>query len=77
MAGMNLRTGISAGANYSPMTPASAVPPSSRNTIAQAAYGVSGSGADIGGPRTAGFGSASIGVFAIGALIFIWWSLPR
>lgn len=76
MAGMSLRTGISAGGSYSPMTPASAVPPTSRNTIAQAAYGVSGTGLGT-GPRTAGFGSAAIGMASIAALVFIWWSLPR
>jgi hypothetical protein len=76
MAGMSLRTGISAGGSYSPMTPASATPPSSRSTIAQAAYGISGSGLGS-GPRTAGFGSTAVGMVAIASLVFIWWSLPR
>lgn len=76
MAGLSLSTGIRAGANYSPMTPAAATPPTARNTIAQAAYGINGSGANY-GPRTAGYGSVGVGLVSIGLLIFIWWSLPR
>lgn len=76
MAGMNLRTGFTVGGSYTPLMPASATPPTSRNTIAQAAYGVDTTGMGS-GPRTAGFGSVTVGMVSMALLVFLWWSLPR
>lgn len=77
MSGLSLRTGISAGGSYTPMTPASALPPSASGaTIGQKAYGVSGAG-DASNPAIAGYGSVSVGVVALIAMIYFWWSLPR
>ena len=78
MSGLSLRTGLSAGASYTPMTPASAQPSTSGSmTIAQKAYGIQGSGVADSGPATAGFGSVTVGIVAIAALVYLWWSLPR
>ena len=78
MAGMNLRTGFSAGASYTPLTPASAQASTSGSmSIAQKAYGIKGSGVGDTGPATAGYGSVGVGVAAIIGLIYLWWSLPR
>jgi hypothetical protein len=78
MAGLSLSTSLRAGGTYTPMTPASAMTPSaSRTTIGQAAYGVSGTGADVGGPRTAGYGTVAAGIVSMLILGFLWWSLPR
>lgn len=77
MSGLSLRTGISAGGSYTPMTPASATPPSvSGATIGQRAYGISGTGNND-QRAVAGVGSVSVGVLALAALIYFWWSLPR
>ena len=44
-------------------------------TIAQQAYGtVAG---DTMGPRTSGIALMGGGAFALAAMVFIWWSLPR
>lgn len=76
MSGLSLRTGISAGGSYTPMTPASSTPPSvSGGTIGQRAYGISGTGSDQ--RAVAGFGSVGVGAFALIALVYFWWSLPR
>lgn len=77
MSGMSLRTGFSAGASYTPMTPASAVPTTAHATIAQRAYGISGSGGNDGGPARAAITSVGVGVIALSALVYLWWSLPR
>lgn len=80
MAGMSLRTGMSGGATlgtYTPMTPASANPPSgSGSTIGQQAYGVQGTGRQANYPM-ASVGSVGVGIAAIAALVYLWWSLPR
>lgn len=77
MPGMSLRTNLAAGGSYTPMTPASAQPSTSgANTIAQKAYGISGTGTG-GGTKTAAVGSVSLGTLALAALIYLWWSLPR
>jgi hypothetical protein len=76
MAGLSLRTGLSAGGTYQPMTPASAQASTSLGTVGQKAYGISGTGTSI-GPKTAGVGSVSTGCLALAALVFLWWSLPR
>lgn len=77
MPGMQLRTNLAAGGNYTPLTPASAQPSTSgANTIAQKAYGISGSGTG-GGTKTAAWGSMSVGALALAGLIYLWWSLPR
>lgn len=77
MSGLSLRTGMSAGASYTPMTPASATAASaSGSSIGQMAYGISGSG-DASNRAVAGYGSVTVGVVAIAALIYFWWSLPR
>ena len=78
-AGLSLRTGISGGlngsGNYTPMTPAAAQSPTSAS-IAQRAYGVSGTGVDS-GSIVAGAGSTAVGALALIGLIYLWWSLPR
>jgi|GraSoi2013_100cm_1033763.scaffolds.fasta_scaffold01979_7 hypothetical protein len=78
MSGMSLQTGINGrgSASYTPMTPGAANPSTAGSTIAQKAYGISGTGAGA-GPTTAAFGSVSIGALALAALVFLWWSLPR
>ena len=80
MAGLSLRTGLSAQASagsgsYTPLTPASATPPTAN--IAQQAYGISGSGADTYNDNIAWVGSVGFGVVALAALVYLWWSLPR
>ena len=81
MAGLNLRTGFSANVsapgsgNYSPLTPASALP--STANIANQAYGISGSGADTYNDNIAWVGSVAFGAVAIIALAYLWYSLPR
>jgi len=78
MSGLSLRTGISAGGSYTPMTPASASPSTANaGSIAQAAYGIAGTGGQPVGPATAGLGSVAVGVVAVVALIYLWWTLPR
>jgi hypothetical protein len=74
-AGLSLRTGISGSANYSPMTPGAAQSPTS-GSIAQRAYGISGTGVDT-GTAIAGYGGVGVGMLAIAALVYLWWSLPR
>ena len=58
--------------------PAAAIasPQASGLTVGQKAFGIV-AGGDDGGPRTAALGTIGAGVFALGALVFIWWSLPR
>jgi len=74
-AGLSLRTGVSG--SYTPMTPASAQPSTSGNsTIAQKAYGITGTGVST-GSGLAGYGSTTVGALALAALIYLWWSLPR
>lgn len=80
MAGLSLRTGVSANGslgtgNYAPLTPASASP--STAPIANQAYGISGSGADTYNDNVAWVGSVAFGVVALAALVYLWWSLPR
>jgi hypothetical protein len=77
MSGLSLRTGLSVGGSYTPLTPASGMPPSASSTIAQQAYGISGSGGTDVGPRTAALGTVSVGLISIGVLVYLWWSLPR
>lgn len=77
MAGLQLSAGVRAGSNYSPLTPASAsAPSSSAGSIGQQAYGITGSGVDTERP-IAGYGSVAVGIVAIAALVYLWWSLPR
>lgn len=79
MAGMSLRSGVAVGASFNPSIPVAAKAPSAprtgNRTMSQLAYGVGG-GTYGGKPHTA-IGSVGFGIFALGALIFIWWSLPR
>jgi len=78
-AGLSLRTGFSAGGNvgtYTPMTPASATPSTASQTIAQRAYGISGSGTSP-GDGVAAIGSVGVGVIALAALVYLYLSLPR
>lgn len=78
MAGILLRQNFNAGvSNYTPLTPASAAPPSSNaGSIGQMAYGISGTGAADTRP-VAGIGSVCVGTIALLALVYLWWSLPR
>lgn len=82
MAGLSLGTGLTVrsamgngSGNYAPLTPASATPPTA--PIAQQAYGISGSGANTWDGSIAWVGSVGIGVAAVAALVYLWWSLPR
>jgi hypothetical protein len=81
MPGLSLRTGInigSTGGSYTPMTPAAANSPTSNaGSIAQAAYGISGSGGAANGTVVPAYGSITIGVISLAALVYLWWSLPR
>lgn len=77
MPGMSLKTGLNIGGSYTPLTPAATTSPSARPTIAQQAYGVAGAGVNGVGPRTAAYGSVGMGIVAVVALTFLWWSLPR
>lgn len=74
--GLSLNMGAGVRGSYTPLTPASAMTPSSSSSIASKAYGVSGSGQAV-GPKTAGLGSVGVGMLSIGLMVFIWWSLPR
>lgn len=75
MSGLNL--GVKAGfsGNYSPMRPASAQPSTAPSNISQLAYGINGSGAVQ--DSTTAYGSVAVGVIALAALVYLWWSLPR
>jgi len=53
---------------------AGATPQGPRN-IGQQAFGIVAG--DSGGPNTSLYAALGGGAFALGALIFIWWSLPR
>lgn len=78
MAGLQLRSGFTAGGSYTPLTPASASRSTAADTsIAQQAYGISGTGVSGSGPRTAAYGSMALGLTAIAALVYLWWTLPR
>jgi len=82
--GLSLRTGINAGASYTPsgsgsgaMTPPSAQPSTAgRLSIAQQAYGISGTGMSNISALPA-VGSVSVGIAALIGLVYLWWSLPR
>lgn len=53
---------------------AGATPQGPRN-IGQQAFGIVAG--DASGPRTSFFAAIGGGTFALAALVFIWWSLPR
>jgi hypothetical protein len=79
MAGLVLNAGVRAGAggNYTPLTPAAAsAPTAASGSIARSAYGITGSGVDTERP-IAGVGSVAVGIVAIAAMVYLWWSLPR
>jgi len=77
MSGLFLRTGMSVGGSYTPMTPAAAQPSTSgAQTIGQLAYGINGTG-DNSQRSIAGYGSVSVGILALAGLIYLWWTLPR
>jgi len=82
MSGMSLRTGVTLGASFNPSMPVAAKAPSAptqggngRRSIAQRAYGVGGG--TYAGKSSTAIGSVGVGIAALAALIFIWWSLPR
>jgi hypothetical protein len=80
MAGLSLSTGLSGHAqgnigSYTPMTPAAAQSTAGQR-IAQKAYGITGTGVST-GASVAGYGSVGVGVAALAALVYLWWSLPR
>lgn len=79
MSGLMLRGGFSGGGGYTPMTVAAAGSPTSNTgappSIAQQAFGIQ---ADSNGQRgTAGYGSVGVGIVALAAMVYLWWSLPR
>jgi len=76
MPGLSLRTSAAGTASYTPMTPAAANPPTANSTIAQKAYGITGTGNSY-GSAIAGTGAVCVGVVAIASLVYLWWSLPR
>jgi hypothetical protein len=76
MAGLQLQTGARIRGSYTPLTPASASTPSgSGGTIAQQAYGVSGTGIPTNG--AVGISSVTAGIVATVLLVMLYWSLPR
>jgi len=80
MPGLSLNSAVSGrvglgNANYTPVTPASAAPPTA--TIGTQAFGINGSGGDTGNDNLAWIGSVSVGAIAALALLYLWYSLPR
>lgn len=79
MAGLVLRANLGGGGSaggYTPFTPAATnAPTTSAGNISQLAYGINGGGTPQ--KTTAGYGSVAVGIVAIAALVYIWWSLPR
>jgi hypothetical protein len=80
MAGLSLGTGLTGSvfANGYPGYGGAAVPgastvPEGPMTITQQAYGVPG----VGAAGRKGLTIAGLGTFALAALAFLWWSLPR
>jgi len=57
------------------MPAAAGASPQGPATIGQQAFGIVGG--DVGGSRTSGWAILGGGTFALAALVFIWWSLPR
>lgn len=77
MAGLLLNAGVRAGGNATPLLPASAsASTSNAGSIGQQAYGITGTGVDS-ERATAGIGSLCVGIVAIAAMVYLWWSLPR
>ena len=77
MPGLKLSSGFNVGGNYTPLLPATANPPSSNpGSIGQMAYGITGTGETSQSP-IAGYGAVAVGTFALIALVYLWWSLPR
>lgn len=77
MAGLLLNAGVRAGGNATPLTPASAsASTSNAGSIGQQAYGITGSGVDT-ERAVAGYGSLIVGIVAMAAMAYLWWSLPR
>lgn len=75
-AGASIRGGGGIGSgSYTPLTPASALPPT--NNIAQQAYGINGSGGATWNPNISSWGSVGVGLISMGLLVYLWWSLPR
>jgi hypothetical protein len=77
MAGLVLNAGVRAGGNATPLLPASASAASSNSgSIAQQAYGITGTGLDT-QRNVAGYGSVAVGIAALAGLAYLWWALPR
>lgn len=79
MAGLNLGGGgYATGAVYAGggggLPTAANIP--TGTTIGRQAFGIR-SGIESCGPRTAGLGSAAIGVASAAVLLWLWWTLPR
>jgi hypothetical protein len=79
MSGLNLAAGGYAGggayAGAAGSMPTAANQPTG-TTISRQAFGIR-SGVESCGPRTAGLGSAAIGVASAAVLLWLWWTLPR
>lgn len=70
MAGLNLRTGLSADVSAGATSGMQATP----QTVTQAAYGFSGPAP--GNAVTSGMPTVASAVVCLSLLVFIWWSLP-
>jgi hypothetical protein len=58
------------------LTPnAAGATPQGPRTVGQQAFGIVAG--DASGPRTSFFAAIGGGTFALAAMVFIWWSLPR
>lgn len=77
MSGLFLGGGATVRGTYTPLTPASARPSTANPKVADIAYGTSGSGGYATDGTIAGLGSVGVGVIALAALVYLWWSLPR
>ena len=75
MSGLSLGAKVGFNGNYAPLRPASAQPSTAPTNISQLAYGINGSGVPSDG--TTAYGSIAVGVIALAAMVYLWWSLPR
>ena len=72
--GLNSSLGV-AGYPGASVPAAAGASPQGPRTIGQQAFGIVGG--STGGGNTSLYAAIGGGAFALGALVFIWWSLPR